>query len=367
MSKAAELAALIGSQTALSNRNLIINGAMQVHQRGGTTTMNDGQSYSLDRFQGFASAGGTYTITQDSDTPSGEGFTNSLKVAVTSADSSLASGDYYVIDQRIEGNVFAQAGFGTSGAKAVTLSFFVRSSVTGSHGGSLSNSAANRSYPYTYTVSSANTWEYKTITIPGDTTGTWLTTTGVGARLYWGLGAGSTASGPAGAWAAAEYRTAASTVAPISTGSATWYITGVQMELGEQATPFEHRSFADELARCQRYYERYSGWTEAEATLLLSGRILSSNRNDACYFFRTKKRAVPSLTMISDNGSEGTSPSIVVFPSDATSETLSFISAAISGANTCSAIIRTTGGATLTNGHNSTTMMATDFAFDAEL
>jgi len=139
------------------------------------------------------------------------------------------------------------------------------------------------------------------------------------------------------------------------------------MELGEQATPFEHRSFADELARCQRYYERYSGWTEAEATLLLSGRILSSNRNDACYFFRTKKRAAPSLTMISDNGSGGTSPSIVVFPSNATSETLSFISAAISGANTCSAIIRTTGGATLTNGHNSTTMMATDFAFDAEL
>ena len=259
MSKAAELAALIGSQSALSNRNLIINGAMQVHQRGGTTTMNDGQSYSLDRFQGFASAGGTYTITQDSDTPSGEGFTNSLKVAVTSADSSLASGDYYVIDQRIEGNVFAQAGFGTSGAKAVTLSFFVRSSVTGSHGGSLSNSAANRSYPYTYTVSSANTWEYKTITIPGDTTGTWLTTTGVGARLYWGLGAGSTASGPAGAWAAAEYRTAASTVAPISTGSATWYITGVQLELGEQATPFEHRSFGDELRRCRRYTQVFLG------------------------------------------------------------------------------------------------------------
>ena len=245
------------------NRNLIINGAMQVHQRGGTTTINDGQSYSLDRFQGFASAGGTYTITQDSDTPSGEGFTNSLKVAVTSADSSLASGDYYVIDQRIEGNVLAQAAFGTSGAKAVTLSFFVRSSVTGSHGGSLSNSAANRSYPYTYTVSSANTWEYKTITIPGDTAGTWLTTTGIGARLYWGLGAGSTASGPAGAWAAAEYRTAASTVAPISTGSATWYITGVQLEVGSEPTPFEHRSFGDELRRCQRYFWRISGYDSA--------------------------------------------------------------------------------------------------------
>ena len=292
MSKAAELAALIGSQTALSNRNMIINGAMQVHQRGGTTTMNDGQSYSLDRFQGFASAGGTYTITQDSDTPSGEGFTNSLKVAVTSADSSLASGDYYVIDQRIEGNVLAQAGFGTSGAKAVTLSFFVRSSVTGSHGGSLSNNAANRSYPYTYTVSSADTWEYKTITIPGDTTGTWLTTTGIGARLYWGLGAGSTASGPAGAWAAAEYRTAASTVAPISTGSATWYITGVQLEVGEQATPFEHRSFGDELLRCQRYF--YSHVSGNEETIA-NAAAYSSTQVFGTLHFPVSMRITPSL------------------------------------------------------------------------
>jgi len=300
MSKAAELAALIGSQTALSNRNLIINGAMQVHQRGGTTTMNDGQSYSLDRFQGFASAGGTYTITQDSDTPSGEGFTNSLKVAVTSADSSLASGDYYVIDQRIEGNVFAQAGFGTSGAKAVTLSFFVRSSVTGSHGGSLSNSAANRSYPYTYTVSSANTWEYKTITISGDTTGTWLTTTGVGARLYWGLGAGSTASGPAGAWAAAEYRTAASTVAPISTGSATWYITGVQLELGEQATPFEHRSFADELARCQRYFFKLTDLADGAGTF---GHLYNneSAKRTIEIQYPTTMRTSPTLTVTCPN------------------------------------------------------------------
>jgi len=318
MSKAAELAALIGSQTALSNRNLIINGAMQVHQRGGTTTMNDGQSYSLDRFQGFASAGGTYTITQDSDTPSGEGFTNSLKVAVTSADSSLASGDYYVIDQRIEGNVLAQAAFGTSGAKAVTLSFFVRSSVTGSHGGSLSNSAANRSYPYTYTVSSANTWEYKTITIPGDTAGTWLTTTGIGARLYWGLGAGSTASGPAGAWAAAEYRTAASTVAPISTGSATWYITGVQLEVGEQATPFEHRSFADEMIRCQRYYQEV-----ASGSTYFAGNGLGTTNIIVGIPLATSMRATPS---IKQNGytfhrsgnvnSSGANPSVSNFKYD---------------------------------------------------
>jgi len=298
MSRAREFADLAGSADAggLTGRNMIINGAMQVHQRGGTATMNNNQSYSLDRFQGFASAGGTYTITQDSDTPSGEGFINSLKVAVTSADSSLASGDYYVIDQRIEGNVLAQAGFGTSGAKAVTLSFFVRSSVTGSHGGSLSNNATNRSYPYTYTVSSANTWEYKTITIPGDTTGTWLTTTGIGARLYWGLGAGSAASGPAGAWAAAEYRTAASTVAPISTGSATWYITGIQLELGEQATPFEHRSFADELLRCQRYAVVYTAASSGNETFIGSGTTIDADDVLVVASLPNNIRATPTVT-----------------------------------------------------------------------
>ncbi len=254
MSKAAELAALIGSQTALSNRNLIINGAMEVAQRGGTTTINASQSYSaVDRFQGIGSSGGVFDITQSTTTP--DGFKNSLKVEVTTADSSIAASEYYVIDQRIEGSNISRLAWGTSAAKDVTLSFWVRSSVTGTHGGAVSNSAANRSYPYTYTINAANTWEHKTITIDGDTSGTWLTSTGVGIRLYWGLGAGATPSGTADAWGAAEYRTATGAVQLIGTANATWYITGVQLEVGEQATPFEHRSFGDELQRCRRYFQ----------------------------------------------------------------------------------------------------------------
>ena len=252
MSKAAELAALIGSQTALSNRNLIINGAMQVAQRGGTTTINNSQSYSaVDRFQGIGSSGGVFDITQSTTTP--DGFKNSLKVEVTTADSSIAASEYYVIDQRIEGSNISQLAWGTSAAKDVTLSFWVRSSVTGTHGGAVSNSATNRSYPYTYTISAADTWEHKTITIDGDTSGTWLTTTGVGIRLYWGLGAGADESGTADAWGAAEYRTATGAVQLIGTANATWYITGVQLEVGEQATPFEHRSYGDDLLKCYRY------------------------------------------------------------------------------------------------------------------
>jgi len=260
MSRARDFADLAGSADAggLTGRNLIINGAMQVAQRGGTTTINNNQSYSaVDRFQGIGSSGGIFDITQSTTTP--DGFKNSLKVEVTTADSSIGSTEYYVIDQRIEGSNIPQLAWGTSAAKDVTLSFWVRSSVTGTHGGAISNSATNRSYPYTYTISSADTWEHKSITIDGDTSGTWLTSTGVGIRLYWGLGAGADESGTADAWGADEYRTATGAVQLIGTANATWYITGVQLEVGEQATPFEHRSFHDEFMRCQRYYQEIHG------------------------------------------------------------------------------------------------------------
>ena len=288
MSKAAELAALIGSQTALSNRNLIINGAMEVAQRGGTTTINASQSYSaVDRFQGIGSSGGVFDITQSTTTP--DGFKNSLKVEVTTADSSIAASEYYVIDQRIEGSNISRLAWGTSAAKDVTLSFWVRSSVTGTHGGAVSNSAANRSYPYTYTINAANTWEHKTITIDGDTSGTWLTSTGVGIRLYWGLGAGATPSGTADAWGAAEYRTATGAVQLIGTANATWYITGVQLEVGEQATPFEHRSYADELARCQRYFTTWEGgWSGVSEG--------SSYHQTSLVSFPAHMRSTPTVT-----------------------------------------------------------------------
>ena len=375
MSKAAELAALIGSQTALSNRNLIINGAMQVAQRATSATVGPdgtGEGYTVvDRFRNSLSGSVVSTFSQSTDAPSG--FANSAKIEITTADTSLGGTEFWNLRYSFEGQDLQSIAKGTSDAKALTVSFWVKSNKTGTYTVELQDTDNSRRNSLAYTIDSSDTWEHKSLTYNPDTAGSgFANDNALSLRInFWFVAGADYKSGTFynGTWAAEDNakRVHSSQVNLGDTVGNEWYITGVQMELGEQATPFEHRSFADELARCQRYYERYSGWTEAEATLLLSGRILSSNRNDACYFFRTKKRAAPSLTMISDNGSGGTSPSIVVFPSNATSETLSFISAAISGANTCSAIIRTTGGATLTNGHNSTTMMATDFAFDAEL
>ena len=380
MSNARNLANLLGTGTQVTtadiadgvfqaNKNLIINGAQLINQRGDATGRSGSGYYSTDRFRLLINLMGGYDISQSSTAP--DGFSKSKRFYCSTADASPGASDYLIMQHAIEGYNLQHLDWGSASAKKITLSFWVKSSKTGTYNVEFSQDAANPPYKsLQYTVSVADTWEYKTLTFSGNTTDPLTDGTVASLNIYWWLGAGSTfTSGTynADTWHGTNGNRAVGNVNLSDTVGNNWNITGVQLEVGEQATPFEHRSYGDELARCQRYYERYSGWTEAEATLLLSGRILSSNRNDACYFFRTKKRAAPSLTMISDNGSGGTSPSIVVFPSNATSETLSFISAAISGANTCSAIIRTTGGATLTNGHNSTTMMATDFAFDAEL
>jgi hypothetical protein len=253
MSKAAELAALIGSQTALSNRNMVINGAMRIDQRNGGSSVSTsgGGAFVPDRWNIVENSDGTGTAQQVSDSPTG--FTNSFKVTTGTADTSLAATQYMRLLHNIEGNNIAHLNWGSANAKDVTLSFRVKSSLTGSFGASISNSARNRSYPFTYTVNSAGTWEYKTVTIPGDTTGTWLTDNGIGMRIYFGLGYGSTYAGTAGAWAATRYESATGGVSVIGTASATWQITGVQLEVGEQATPFEHRSYGDELRRCQRW------------------------------------------------------------------------------------------------------------------
>ena len=257
MSKAAELAALIGSQTALSNRNLIINGSQLVDQRnsGSSVTINStNETYVTDRFicRGEGSDG-VFTAEQDTTTP--DDFKNSLKIAVTTADSSIGATQSYLIRHKIEGQNIAHLNWGSSSAKKCTLSFSVRSSVTGTFGGSFNNSAFDRSYPFTYTISAANTWERKEITVDGPTDGTFLTTNGAGIIIGWSLGAGSSRVGTADAWASANYQGATGQTNLIATNSSTLYITGVQLEVGEQATPFEHRSFADELARCQRYYQ----------------------------------------------------------------------------------------------------------------
>ncbi len=238
-------------------RNKIINGAMEIDQRnaGASVTVNNTVGgYGLDRWYYENNSGaGVFTLQQVSDAPSG--FVNSLKITTTTADATLNATDRALIAQKIEGYNIIDFAFGTSSAKSITLSFWCKCSLTGTFGGVITNNAGNRSYPFTYTINVASTWEYKTVTISGDITGTWLTNNSAGAILIWGLGVGSTYSGTAGAWAAAQYLSATGGVNVIGTNSATWQITGVQLEVGSTATPFERRLINQEFAMCQRYYE----------------------------------------------------------------------------------------------------------------
>jgi hypothetical protein len=243
----------LGAGNASIMKNRIINGAMVIDQRnaGAAVTSNNNTIFSVDRFSYFTNGSATGTLQQSSVAPSG--FTNSLLYTITSGSASGSTTRAQLI-QRIEGYNIADLAFGTASAKTITLSFWVRSSLTGTFGGSLQNSAQDRSYPYTYTISTANTWEQKTVTIAGDTSGTWLTTNGSGFQVYWDMGCGSSLQGTAGAWVSADYRGATGTTSVVATTGATWQMTGVQLEVGSSATGFEYRQYGQELALCQRYY-----------------------------------------------------------------------------------------------------------------
>ena len=239
-------------------KNRIINGAMVIDQRNaGASFAQTNGAYNLDRWSGDSYAGtpvtGKYTVQQNagSVTPPTD-FINYLGVTsvATTAD---ASTNIFCVSQKIEGFNTADLAWGTANAKTVTLSFWVRSSLTGTFGGSVKNSASNRSYPFTYSISSANTWEYKTVTIAGDTTGTWVTNNGIGIWLNFGLGVGSSFSGTAGAWNSNNNVSATGATSVVGTNGATFYITGVQLEVGSVATPFERRPYGTELSLCQRY------------------------------------------------------------------------------------------------------------------
>ena len=241
-------------------KNRIINGAMMIDQRnaGASVTPASGTyTYTIDRFRGYASASSKYTVQQNagSVTPP-VGFTNYLGATSSSA-FSVGSGDTFFLSQVIEGYNIADLAWGTANAQTVTLSFWVRSSLTGTFGGSLriTDPSPNLSYPFSYTISSANTWEYKTITITGATTGTWNTTNGQGIQVQWNLGSGSTFSGTAGAWSAGNLIAPTGATSVVGTNGATFYITGVQLEKGSTATSFDYRPYGTELALCQRYYE----------------------------------------------------------------------------------------------------------------
>jgi len=241
--------------TGFGFKNRIINGAMVIDQRnaGASVTNTAGNVYSLDRWSGYGDQASKYTMQQATIVPTG--FKNSLKVTSSSA-YTVGSSEFFIVQQKVEGLNCADLGWGTASAATVTLSFQVYSSLTGTFGGSVLNYDNSRSYPFSYTISSANTWTTISLTVAGDTSGTWLTTTGTGIQIVWGLGAGATVSGTAGAWSSTAYYSATGATSVVGTSGATFYITGVQLEKGSTATSFDYRPYGTELALCQRYYNR---------------------------------------------------------------------------------------------------------------
>jgi hypothetical protein len=245
-------AAVIKTEELVGFRNKIINGAMEIDQRnsGSSVSVDGANVYGVDRWTSTEIGDGAFTQQRSTDAPAG--FKNSLLITTTTAQTETLNA---VTRQYIEGQNIIDLAWGTASAKTVTLSFWVKSSLTGTFGGSLKNSDNTRNYAFSYTIDSANTWQYETITIPGDTAGTWLTTTDTGITVWFSHGATNNL-GTGGSWTATDVRGVTGQTNIISTLNATWQITGVQLEVGSAATPFERRPFGMELALCQRYYQK---------------------------------------------------------------------------------------------------------------
>jgi len=278
-------------------KNRIINGAMVINQRAFSGAIGD-ETLTLDRWMTDRQGGSaTATVSQSSTAPSG--FSNSLLYTVGTGAATGAT-DYSNVRQYIEGFNTADLAFGTASASAVTLSFWVRSSLTGTFGVALQNSAYNRSYIASYTINSANTWEYKTISIPGDTSGTWIgATNGVGLRVLWDLGVGSTYSGAAsGSWGSGTVFGLTGGVKLTVTSGATFYITGVQLEKGTQATSFDYRPYGTELLLCQRYFELLDYSDVTNNAIGNSTRWAATNDQWCNVSFKVLKRTTPSATSV---------------------------------------------------------------------
>jgi len=257
MSKAAELAALIGSGQAQGNKNLITNGAMNVNQRGTVTGVTNGVYGGPDRYVIVENNDLVVTLSQDTDVPTGSGFLNSMKVDVTTADSSTAAGEYGFLGHRFEGQNLQRLKKGTSSAESVTLSFWVKSTITGTYIIQLYDNDNARHISKSYTVSSSNTWEFKTLTFAGDTTGAFDDDNAHSLQVYWWLVAGSTYTSGTLATSWAGFTAANAAVGQVNAVNSTdnnFYLTGVQLEIGEVATAFEHEDFGTTLAKCQRYF-----------------------------------------------------------------------------------------------------------------
>ena len=273
-------------------RNRIINGNMVVDQRnaGASVTPAD-DTYTLDRWKVRQTTASKFSVQQNagSVTPPA-GFANYLGVTSLSA-YSVSSTDVFTVMQLIEGFNTADFAWGTASAQTVTLSFWVRSSLTGTFGGSLRNNSGNRQYPFSYTISAASTWEFKTISIAGDTTGTWDTGNTTGVRVSWGLGVGSSYVSTAGSWGNTGAWSVTGAVSVVGTNGATFYVTGVQLEVGTKATPYEMQIYSDQLAQCQRYYEASTLLTYASMS------NASSTYRNLSQLFVVTKRTAPTVTL----------------------------------------------------------------------
>jgi hypothetical protein len=275
-------------------KNRIINGAMVIDQRnaGASTTPTANTTYTLDRWNMLLSQSSKFSVQQQTSVVPTE-FSFAMKFTSLSA-YTVGASEVFGFRQSVEGFNFADCMWGTSNAKTVTLSFWVYSSLTGTFGGAIKNSAENRVYPFSYTISSANTWELETITIPGDTSGTWVgATNGVGVSVVYGIGVGSTLSGTAGAWAAGNLFSVTGAVSVVGTSGATFYITGVQLEKGSTATSFDYRPYGTELQLCQRYYCRFNA-NSSGAGLISIGWAVSTTATAFSIAFPVTMRTPPT-------------------------------------------------------------------------
>jgi len=282
-----------------NDRNRIINGAMLIDQRRSNVVANSQTDvFVADRFRFYASGGGNANVQcLTNDGPTGVS-TNSARITVATQDTSLAAGDYYFIRQNIEGYNVQDLGFGTSANKIVTLSFYVKSSVTGTFGGSFKNDALNRSYTFSYTINAANTWERKIVTFTADNTGTWEKTTTGGLIINWSLGQGSSfTTSNINTWESANYNQPSGSTNLMATAAATWQLSGVQLELGPTATPFQTRSFEEELRKSQRYFYKTPSIIMSNYVFFNSGNVSTTSMP-----FPVRMRANPIITYYDGSG-----------------------------------------------------------------
>jgi hypothetical protein len=294
-----------GASNNVTFRNRIINGAMVLDQRnaGASVTPTADNTYTLDRWIARLSAASKYSVQQVTDAP--DGFINSLKVTSLSA-YSLGASDYFQVGQYLEGLNVQDLMWGTSTAKTITVSFWVKSSLTGTFGGTIFGYQTGiPSYPFSYTVNSANTWEQKTLTITGPTSGTFNTTNSGCFVLLFSLGVGSTLSSTANTWNYSTlYRSVTGAVSVVGTSGATFYITGVQLEAGTTASPFEYRQYGTELQLCMRYYKKiggtYAGQNGTGYVFIGSGIQRSTISAAFGLAFSPTMRATPSVSFDSN-------------------------------------------------------------------